>query len=287
MSRTLSPPSTYTVPTSASSLQAGRTPSYTYRFTSHTSLRDSSNPPAHASRKLWQYDGVLSGSVNHSVPTSLSLTRSNESSAEPRVAVSDNDCAAKFYDVNVRGTKGIDGPPKRISDAGTLRLDVPVNHCASSHRANPTQLRAWPPSDVVLGIALCPASISPDSRALLSVGDSPHVYLHGMTGGARFTFTPLAQLTLLPFDSPSNLHPSHGGGALPASFYTTSSPSGSKFAIASQKGMLAVLGVRSRKPMKVFTTARSWRYGEEREQGDGRRQWVVVRGLMGLADART
>ena len=108
-----------------------------------------------------------------------------------------------------------------------------------------------------------------------------------MTGDARFTFTPLAQLTLPPCDSPLNSHPSHGGGAPPASFYTASSPSGSDFAIASQKEMLAVLGVRSRKPVKVFTTARSRRYGEEREQGDGRRQWVVVRGLMGLADART
>jgi len=83
-------------------------------------------------------DGVLSGSVNNIVLlTSLSLSRSNKSSAEPRVAVSNNDCTVKFYDANVRGTKGVDSPPKRISDAGTLRLDVPVNHCASSHRFYP------------------------------------------------------------------------------------------------------------------------------------------------------
>ena len=78
-----------------------------------------------------------------------------------------------------------------------------------------------------------------------------------MNGGARITFTPLAQLTLPPFDSPSNLHPLHGGGALPASFCTAFSPSGSKFAVASQEGMVAVWDVRSRKPMKVFTTDRS------------------------------
>jgi len=78
-----------------------------------------------------------------------------------------------------------------------------------------------------------------------------------MTGGARITFTPLAQLTLPPFDSPSNLHPLHGAGALPASFCTAFSPSGSKFAVASQEGMVAVWDVRSRKPMKVFTTDRS------------------------------
>ena len=81
-------------------------------------------------RRLWQYDNVLSGSINNSVLlTSLSLTRSNESSAEPRVAVSNNDCTVKFFDVNVRGAKGVDGPPKRINEVGTLRLDVPVNHC--------------------------------------------------------------------------------------------------------------------------------------------------------------
>jgi len=30
-------------------------------------------------------------------------TRSNESSAEPRVAVSNNDCTVKFFDVNMHG----------------------------------------------------------------------------------------------------------------------------------------------------------------------------------------
>ncbi|KAI0260442.1 hypothetical protein BC834DRAFT_973451 [Gloeopeniophorella convolvens] len=182
---------------------------------------------ARASRRLWQYDGVLSGSINNSVLlTSLSLTRSNESSAEPRVAVSNNDCTVKFYDVNVRGAKGVDGPPKRISDAGTLRLDVPVNH----------------------------SSISPDGRTLLSVGDSPQVYLHAMTGGARITFTPLAQLTLPPLEPRAGIT---GAGAMPASFCTAFSPSGAKFAVASQEGMVAVWDVRSRKPMRVFYTDRS------------------------------
>jgi len=105
----------------------------------HLSIHSRRNPsPRNSSdtasprptRRLWQYDNVLSGSINNSVLlTSLSLTRSNESSAEPRVAVSNNDCTVKFFDVNVRGTKGVDGPPKRINEVGTLRLDVPVNHC--------------------------------------------------------------------------------------------------------------------------------------------------------------
>ena len=78
-----------------------------------------------------------------------------------------------------------------------------------------------------------------------------------MTGGSRITFTPLAQLTLPPFDPHPSAHLVHNGSALPASFCTAFSPSGSKFAVASQEGMVAVWDVRSRKPMKVFTTDRS------------------------------
>jgi WD40 repeat protein len=78
-----------------------------------------------------------------------------------------------------------------------------------------------------------------------------------MTGGARITFTPLAQLTLPPFNPPPTVHQLHGVGTLPASFCTAFSPSGSKFAVASQEGMVAVWDVRSRKPMKVFNTDRS------------------------------
>ncbi|KAI0058752.1 hypothetical protein BV25DRAFT_1901973 [Artomyces pyxidatus] len=169
----------------------------------HLSIHSKRAAPTR-SRRLWQYDSILSGSINNSVLlTSLSLTRSNESSAEPRVAVSNNDCTVKFFDVNVRGS----GPPKRIT------------------------------------------SISPDGRTLLSVGDSPHVYLHGMTGGARITFTSLAQLTLPPVD--------HASNTVPASFSTAFSPSGTKFAVASQEGVVAVWDVRSRKPMTVYHTDRS------------------------------
>ncbi|TFY66359.1 hypothetical protein EVG20_g4730, partial [Dentipellis fragilis] len=179
------------------------------------------------SQRLWQYDCVLSGSINNSVLlTSLSLTRSHESSAEPRVAVSNNDCTVKFYDVNVRGSKGVDGPPKRISEAGTLRVDVPVNH----------------------------SSISPDGRTLLSVGDSPQVYLHALTGGAQITFTQLSTLTLPPFDE--ICVPTYAS-ALPACFSTAFSSCGTKFAVASQEGMVVVWDVRSYKPMKVFQTDRT------------------------------
>lgn len=68
------------------------------------------------------------GSINNSVLlTSMSLTRSNESSVEPRIGISNNDCTVKFYNVPLRG------PTKRTMDeVGSLRINVPVNHCAYS-----------------------------------------------------------------------------------------------------------------------------------------------------------
>ena len=101
------------------------------------------------------------------------------------------------------------------------------------------------------GITFFLASLSPDARTVLSVGDSSEVFLHHVSGGAKLTFTPITTLTLpradgLPFWLPSN--------ALAASFSTAFSADGAKFAIASQEGVVAVWDVRSTKPMKVFQT---------------------------------
>ncbi|GLB40695.1 putative WD40 repeats [Lyophyllum shimeji] len=171
------------------------------------------------SAAVWHTDFRLTGSINNSVLlTSMSLTRSNESSVEPRIGISNNDCTVKFYNVPIRGqTK------RSIDEVGSLRLNVPVNH----------------------------SSISPDGRTLLSVGDSAKVYLHRMTGGARITFSPIATLKLPP---PSS---SYSPSSLTASFSTAFSSDGSKFAVASQEGLVAVWDVRSSKPMKVFQTDQS------------------------------
>ena len=107
------------------------------------------------------------------------------------------------------------------------------------------------------------ASISPDGRTLLSVGDSPDVYLHRVTGGSRVTFSQMMKLSLSPYItvtptytyagySPYSSY--HSNNAVPASFSTAFSANGSKFAVASQDGVVVVWDVRSTKPLKVIQT---------------------------------
>jgi len=82
------------------------------------------------------------------------------------------------------------------------------------------------------------------------VGDSNKVYFHRITGGAQVTFSPITNLVIPPPDS-SPL----GISSLAASFSTAFSSDGSKFAVASQEGVVAVWDVRSTsKPIKVFQT---------------------------------
>ncbi|KAJ7081836.1 WD40-repeat-containing domain protein, partial [Mycena belliarum] len=166
-------------------------------------------------KSLWQFNTHLQGSINNSILlTSLSLTDSNESSVEPRMAVSNNDRVVMFFDVPVRAR------PSTISQVGAVRFNDPVNH----------------------------SSISPDGRTLLSVGDSSKVFLHRLTGGAYVTSTPIATLTLPPTPNPFS------SPALVASFSTAFSADGSKYAVAAQEGSVAVWDVRSTRPLKVFHT---------------------------------
>ncbi|KAL4066864.1 hypothetical protein V8B97DRAFT_1949385 [Scleroderma yunnanense] len=178
------------------------------------------SPPstARCNSQIWKYFKRLSGSINNSVLlSSLSLTRSHQSSVEPRLAVSNNDCTVKFYDIPLQE----DSPPKEIRTCGTLRLDEPVNH----------------------------SSISPDGRTLLSVGDSPRIYLHHLTGGSRITFDHIITFNVPPPDD-TWLY----SAALAASFSTAFSADGMKFSVASQEGVVAVWDVRSTKPIKVIQT---------------------------------
>ncbi|KAF5374450.1 hypothetical protein D9615_009123 [Tricholomella constricta] len=188
----------------------------------HLSYHSPLSARSRQSGAVWQTEFSMTGSINNSVLlTSMSLTRSNESSVEPRIGISNNDCTVKFYNVPLRGQA-----KRNLDEVGCLQLNVPINH----------------------------SSISPDGRTLLSVGDSAKVYLHRMTGGARITFLPLATLKLPP---PAASSMNYASTSLTASFSTAFSADGSKFAVASQEGLLAVWDVRSSKPMKVFQTEKS------------------------------
>ena len=184
--------------------------------------------------------------------TSMNFARSHQSAVEPRIVVSNNDRTVKFFDIAVRGSKTVDDYEPRLLDIGQLRLDVPVNHCTSSPvgRGSGSRFRADK------SVPRRTASVSPDGRTLLCVGDSPDVYLHRITGGSRISFAPIATLSLSSYIQHS--HEASGGlsqvSSIPASFSTAFSADGSKFAVASQEGVVVVWDVRSTKPLKVVQT---------------------------------
>ncbi|KAK0469556.1 uncharacterized protein EV420DRAFT_1495245 [Desarmillaria tabescens] len=175
---------------------------------------------SHRRAKLqWHFEDRLYGSINNSVfLTSLSMTQSHESSIEPRVAISNNDGTVRFFDVPIRTRYRT-----KLQEVGCLRLSVPINH----------------------------SSISPDGRTLLSVGDTSKVFLHRLTGGSRINIQPIATLPLPP---PEASPLPYASTALVASFSTSFSSDGTKYAVASQEGVVAVWDVRSTKPLKTFYT---------------------------------
>ncbi|KAI0749629.1 hypothetical protein C8Q80DRAFT_636078 [Daedaleopsis nitida] len=200
---------------------------------SSRSTRSGRPPKRRFGTRLWESKYILDhGSINNSVMlTSMNFARSHQSAAEPRIVVSNNDRTVKFFDIAIRNTKGVDDYEPRLLDIGQLSLDVPVNH----------------------------SSISPDGRTLLCVGDSPDVYLWRVAGGSRISLAPIATLSLSPHIQHS--HQISGGlsqiSSIPASFSTSFSADGSKFAVASQEGVVVVWDVRSTKPLKVFGTDKS------------------------------
>ncbi|KAG9315176.1 hypothetical protein JVU11DRAFT_4303 [Chiua virens] len=178
--------------------------------TSRSQRREDPSPRLPCNSSIWQYYKKLHGSINNSVSlSSLSLTRSAESSVEPRLI-----CVSTTVAVRVELS------PKDLRQSGNLRLDEPINH----------------------------SSISPDGRTLLSVGDSPRIYLHQLTGGPCISFSPIVTLNVPPPDT------RFSSSLLSASFSTAFSHDGMKFAVASQEGVVAVWDVRSTKPMKVIQT---------------------------------
>jgi len=203
----------------------------------HLSYHTVSPSKQSCSKLVWQIEQQLTGSINNSVfLTSLSLTCSNQSAVEPRVGISNNDCTVRLYEVPIR----VQSQKRMIRTIGSLRLDVPINHCAFIFSVS--FVWGWLIHTI--------ASISPDGRTLLSVGDSSKIYFHYMRGGDPVTFEHVNTLVSPSPDSSPLLYPS----SLAASFSTAFSSDGMKFAVASQEGVVAVWDVRSTKPMKVIQT---------------------------------
>ncbi|KAJ2917337.1 hypothetical protein MD484_g3045, partial [Candolleomyces efflorescens] len=197
-------------------------------------------------KNVWSIDGKLSGSINNSVALTtatspcLTLGQSHESSIEPRIGVSNNDCTVRFYDIPLRGPtlKRVRRNEEDLHEAGILRLDVPINH----------------------------SSISPDGQSLLSVGDSNKVYIHSIRGGATVSFSHIVTYSLPSPDYSAIPSPS---GSLVASFSTAFSGDGLKFAVASQEGVVAVWDIRSSKPLKVVHTEKTRAPGVSSIIGNG------------------
>ncbi|KLO07961.1 hypothetical protein SCHPADRAFT_1001276 [Schizopora paradoxa] len=219
------------------------------------------------SEEIWRHLSVLAGSINNSVMlyvppippcTSREYFEQNEvpfTKPNPRFVVSNNDCSIKIFEVNTSK----DGFGRRVSPharrqlrreehvdryqrIGALKLTVPINH----------------------------TSISPDGSTLLSCGDSSTVHLHRISPwapGMPLKFEHIASYTLpQPSIDNSSLMTTPpispylpyafvdgqwtvGGGPLCSCFSTAWNSDGSKFAVASQEGMVVVWDVRSGEPL--------------------------------------
>ena len=133
-------------------------PSSSASPSSHLVDEDGRLSSRHLGRRRWQLDTVLpNASINNSVYlTRLDLCRSNESSIDPRLMVSNNDRTVKFFDIALRKNYHTDsgvpnafssGLPTKIPSVGELRLDVPVNHCTY---ISPTFAYKYSPLIIVL-----------------------------------------------------------------------------------------------------------------------------------------
>ncbi|CBQ69987.1 conserved hypothetical protein [Sporisorium reilianum SRZ2] len=83
------------------------------------------------------------------------------------------------------------------------------------------------------------SSLSPDQRTLIAVGDTPEVFIHSVSRSGE-------HVKLATYTASSD-----------ACFSTTWSPDGSKFAVASQDGVVSVWDVRSSKRLAAVSTSQA------------------------------
>ncbi|KZO96672.1 WD40 repeat-like protein [Calocera viscosa TUFC12733] len=166
--------------------------------------------PLHSSR--WTYTTKLSKSINNSLfVTSTTLPDDAPSGSRTRLFVSNNDHTLTSYEVWIEEDGEGEGGC-RMELSGSVRLTTALNH----------------------------ASLSPDGRTMLVVGDTPEVFVLNVSGGPSTTMKVTTTLE-----------------AADASFSTAWSPDGRKFAVSSQNGQVMVWDVRSTKPLAKFTASRA------------------------------
>ncbi|KAF8976004.1 hypothetical protein BDQ17DRAFT_1441281 [Cyathus striatus] len=147
------------------------------------------------------------------------------------------------------GISNNDFTVKALGEVGCVRLDVPVNH----------------------------SSISSDGQTLLSVGDSSKLHLHHISGSSsKLTFSHLHSIPLPPPLPPTTAN-------LAASFGTSFSRDGLRFAVGSREGVVAVYDVRwAKQPIRVVQTDKSRGGGSLYSGGGGLRlnddPWDWTRG---------
>lgn len=133
-----------------------------------------------------------------------------------KLMISNNDQSVKMY--NLRPPRSTPGSGGRI-EAGlpglsrntTLHFPTAINH----------------------------SSLSPDHRTLISVGDTPDVFIHNVSRSGEYT-----KIATYPASSD-------------ACFSTSWSPDGSKFAVASQDGIVSVWDVRSSRRLAALSTSQA------------------------------
>lgn len=179
---------------------------------------------------------------------------------EPRLFVSNNDKSLKAFNIATRleAHDGEKSRKKRLCPAGQITLGTCVNHGKSYIHLS--TLRFWPNT-----ICKQTASMSPDGRTLLVVGDTTDAFLYDVRGGTNVTFGHIAtyqgaRVTFIHLHVNCALRlnrswHSYTAGT-DAGFSTAWSADGLKFAVASQDGCVTVWDVRSSNPTaKLFSQA--------------------------------
>ncbi|PWN27830.1 hypothetical protein BDZ90DRAFT_232214 [Jaminaea rosea] len=155
-----------------------------------------------------------------------------------RVYVSNNDQTLKIFKLRPpSGASGMMGDSSSASGKKSGRSGGASNAFVPHLEGGlPGLSRSY---TITFPTAVNHTSLSPDGRSLVAVGDTPDVFLYHRHDDGFFTKTATYQATS------------------DASFSTSWHPDGTKFAVASQDGVISVWDVRSKKKLAEIKTAQS------------------------------